>query len=190
MHRLPRGLPGYLILFASHAFEPQRQLVPSRLPSPSVFFLISTHSTATAGIPPASELLKTVSSLCGSGVGPRDCTERLAVRLRSLYAQCFRTTLAPLVLPRLLARSLPVPPLKVHSTIPKNRFIPSRQWFTHRNASSHTWSCCVRVAPIAQYSLLLPPVGVWAVSQSQCGRSPSQAGYRSSPWWAVAPPTS
>ena len=23
----------------------------------------------------------------------------------------------------------------------------------------------------------LPPVGVWAVSQSQCGRSPSQAGY-------------
>ena len=33
-----------------------------------------------------------------------------------------------------------------------------------------------------QYSPLLPPVGVWAVSQSQCGRSPSQAGYRSSPW--------
>ena len=28
----------------------------------------------------------------------------------------------------------------------------------------------VRVAPIAQYSPLLPPVGVWAVSQSQCGR--------------------
>ncbi len=24
---------------------------------------------------------------------------------------------------------------------------------------------------------LQPPVGVWAVSQSQCGRSPSQAGY-------------
>ena len=27
---------------------------------------------------------------------------------------------------------------------------------------------------------MLPPVGVWAVSQSQCGRSPSQAGYWSS----------
>lgn len=25
-------------------------------------------------------------------------------------------------------------------------------------------------------------VGVWAVSQSQCGRTPSQAGYPSSPW--------
>ena len=24
-HRLRRGLPGYLILFAPHAFEPQRQ---------------------------------------------------------------------------------------------------------------------------------------------------------------------
>ena len=36
---------------------------------------------------------------------------------------------------------------------------------------------CIRVSPIVQYSPLLPPVGVWAVSQSQCGRSPSQAGY-------------
>src|SRR5574344_1863287 len=190
VHRLRRGLPGYLILFASRAFEPQRQYVPSWLPSPSVFFLISTHSTATPGIPPASERLKNGSPVCRSGVRPRHCTDRLSLRLRSLYAPCFRTTLAPLVLPRLLARSLPVLPLEVHSTTPKRRLIPSRQWFTHRNASSHTWSCCVRVAPIAQYSLLLPPVGVWAVSQSQCGRSPSQAGYRSSPWWAVAPPTS
>ncbi len=28
------------------------------------------------------------------------------------------------------------------------------------------------------------------MSQSQCGRPPSQAGYASLPWWAVAPPTS
>ena len=34
-----------------------------------------------------------------------------------------------------------------------------------------------RINAIAQYSPLLPPVGVWAVSQSQCGRSPSQVGY-------------
>ena len=27
------------------------------------------------------------------------------------------------------------------------------------------------------------------MSQSQCGRSPSQAGYGSSLWWAVTPPT-
>nr|AOE10192.1 hypothetical protein [uncultured bacterium] len=28
-HRLGRGLPGYLILFAPHAFVPQRQYMPS-----------------------------------------------------------------------------------------------------------------------------------------------------------------
>ncbi len=36
--------------------------------------------------------------------------------------------------------------------------------------------------PIAQNSSLLPPVGVWPVSQCQCGRSPSQAGYPSRAW--------
>ena len=51
IHRLGRGLPGYLILFAPHAFEPQCQLEASKPPSPLVFFLISTHSTATLGIP-------------------------------------------------------------------------------------------------------------------------------------------
>ena len=51
IHRLRRGLPGYLILFAPHAFEPQRQLQSRKSPSPLVFFLISTHFTATLGIP-------------------------------------------------------------------------------------------------------------------------------------------
>ena len=35
----------------------------------------------------------------------------------------------------------------------------------------------VVLAPIVQYSPLLPPVGVWTVSQFQCGRLPSQVGY-------------
>ena len=61
IHRLQRGLPGYLILFAPHAFAPQRQLSSSRPPSPLVFLLISTHFTATLGIPPASTSLKTCS---------------------------------------------------------------------------------------------------------------------------------
>ena len=51
IHRLGRGLPGYLILFAPHAFEPQCQLRASKPPSPLVFLLISTHLTATLGIP-------------------------------------------------------------------------------------------------------------------------------------------
>ena len=54
---------------------------------------------------------------------------------------------------------------------------PSSKEFTTRKPSSSTRRCWVRVAPIAQYSPLLPPVGVWAVSQSQCGRSTSQSGY-------------
>ena len=58
IHRLRRGLPGYLILFAPHAFEPQRQLQSREAPSPLVFFLISTHFTATLGIPLSSPALK------------------------------------------------------------------------------------------------------------------------------------
>ena len=63
-HRLRRGLPGYLILFATHAFVPQRQLMPSRPPSPLVFLPISTHFTATPGIPLASTSLKNHSFKC------------------------------------------------------------------------------------------------------------------------------
>ena len=105
IHRLGRGLPGYLILFATHAFEPQRQLQSSKSPSPLVFLLISTHSTATLGIPLTSPALKLNSFRCSSAVKLRAFTSDLLCRLHSLYAQSFRTTLAPYVLPRLLARS-------------------------------------------------------------------------------------
>ena len=54
IHRLLRGLPGYLILFDTHAFVPQRLFHPSRLPSQSGFCVISMHFTATPRIPPAS----------------------------------------------------------------------------------------------------------------------------------------
>ena len=86
-HRLRCGLPGYLILFATHTFEPQRQLVPSRPPSPLVFLPISTHSTATPGIPPTSALLKIHSFESSSWVEPMYFTPNLHTRLRSLYTQ-------------------------------------------------------------------------------------------------------
>ena len=105
IHRLGRGLPGYLILFAPHAFVPQRQLCPSKSLSPPVFLLISTHSTATLGIPLAPPALKSVSLSRSAGVEPRNFTANLTDHLRTLYAQSFRTTLATYVLPRLLARS-------------------------------------------------------------------------------------
>ena len=86
-HRLQRGLPGYLILFATHAFEPQRQLKPSRPPSPLVFLLISTHFTATLGIPPASPILKKNSFKSSLWVKPIDFTSDLLSRLHALYTQ-------------------------------------------------------------------------------------------------------
>ena len=43
--------PGYLILFAPHAFAPQRQYRPRVPPSLLVFLPISAHFTATPGIP-------------------------------------------------------------------------------------------------------------------------------------------
>src|SRR5687767_6280620 len=43
------------------------------------------------------------------------------------------------------------------------------QSFTILRPSSLTRRGCVRLSPIAQYSPLLPPVGVWTVSQFQCG---------------------
>ena len=69
IHRLRRGLPGYLILFAPHAFEPQRQLQSRKPPSPLVFFLISTHFTATLGIPLSPPVLKLSSSQGGLWLG-------------------------------------------------------------------------------------------------------------------------
>ena len=105
IHRLRCGLPGYLILFAPHTFVSQRQLQASYPPSPPVFFLISTHSTATLGIPIASPALKSASLKSSTRVKPGYFTPNLTNRLHTLYAQSFRTTLAPYVLPRLLARS-------------------------------------------------------------------------------------
>ena len=105
IHRLRRGLPGYLILFAAHAFVSQRQLWSSKPPSPLVFLPISTHFTATPGIPITSPALKPISIQSNSHLENRTFTPDLTGRLHALYAQSFRTTLAPYVLPRLLARS-------------------------------------------------------------------------------------
>src|SRR5947207_8172062 len=80
-HRLQRGLPGYLILFAPHAFAPQRQLRARKSPSPLVFFLISTNFTSTLGIPLSSLALKLSSMKRTSWVKPRAFTPHLKNRL-------------------------------------------------------------------------------------------------------------
>ena len=86
-HRLRLGLPGYLIPFAPLAFAPQRQEQARKPPSPLVFLPISTHFTATPGIPLASTSLQPASIVCIPGVEPRVFTNDLTDRLPALYAQ-------------------------------------------------------------------------------------------------------
>ena len=86
-HRLGRGLPGYLILFAPHAFAPQRQYRASEPPSPLVFLRISTNFTSTLAVPLTSPGLKLLSIKGSSGVELQDFTPDLKSRLRALYAQ-------------------------------------------------------------------------------------------------------
>ncbi len=86
-HRLRRGLPGYLILFAPHAFAPQRQSMARSSPSPPVFFQISTDFTPTPGIPAPPPKLKQYSFQRVSSVEPKYFTPDFYCRLHALYAQ-------------------------------------------------------------------------------------------------------
>ena len=86
-HRLGRGLHGYLIRIAPHAFVPECQNRSSELPSHLVFLPILTHFTTTPAIPLASPGLKPCSFLGGPRVELKDLTEDLQNHLRTLYAQ-------------------------------------------------------------------------------------------------------
>ena len=83
-HRLGRGLPGYLILFAPHAFVPQRQSSHSKLPSQLVFCNISKHFTATCNIPLTSTTFKTDSINGSFQVKLGAFTTDLSTHLRTL----------------------------------------------------------------------------------------------------------
>ena len=67
--------------------------------------------------------------------------------------------------------------------------LPPQKPFTTRRPSSGTRRCSLRREPIGENPLLLPPVGVWAVSQSQSAWSSSQTRDPSPAWCAVTTPT-
>ena len=175
-HRLQLGLPGYLIPFATLAFEPQRQNKSSKPPSPLVFLRISTHFTATHGIPLASPHLKKCSFLPITEVSPE------------LLSKTYIPACAPFT-PNNSGQRLPPTYYRGCWHVVSRGFLdryrqlalcvirPYQQSFTIRRPSSLTRRRSVRLSSIAEYSPLLPPVGVWAVSQSHCGRSSSQTGY-------------
>ena len=144
--RLQRGLPGYLILFAPHAFAPQRQITPSKPPSPLVFFRISTHSTATPGIPLASTCLQPGSILGMHGVEPRHFTHRLprppARALRPIIPNNARTLRITAAAGTELAGASSGGTVN-HRALPPGGVRPSRQRFTIRRPSSRTRRRCV-----------------------------------------------
>ncbi len=87
IHRLRRGLPGYLIRFAPHAFVPERQVRPRVVASPLVFLPISTHFTTTPAIPHSSAALECPRLQWPRRVKPGAFTLHVGYRLRTLYAQ-------------------------------------------------------------------------------------------------------
>ncbi len=176
MHRLGRGLPGYLILFAPHAFVSQRQW-PSRKPStPPVFLLISTHFTATPEF--RFPLRHSSSAVFGA---PSQLSREISHRTyETAYTLFTPSNSEQRLLPTYYRGCWHVVSRSFFSRYRHNR--SCRKSFTPRRASSLTRRRCIRVSPIVQDSPLLPPVGVWPVFQCQCGRVPSQAGYRSQPW--------
>ncbi len=76
LHRLGRGLQGYLILFDPHAFAIDRQQTASTLPSLLVFREISLDFTPTPHVPCASQPLQPCRQKYESG-GNRISASRL-----------------------------------------------------------------------------------------------------------------
>ncbi len=171
-HRLRRGLPGYLILFAPHAFASQRQCRSRRPPSPPVFLPISTNFTSNREfyLPLPHSRLVVRNALPGLSSGlshpafwpaytrftPSDSEQRLHP---PSYRGCWHG----------VSRCFLEKYRQADGILTHRCFVPLPQGFTTRRPSSPTRRRCVRVSPIAQYSPLLPPVGVWTVSQFQCG---------------------
>ncbi len=144
-HRLRRGLPGYLILFAPHAFAPQRQLRPRDVPSPLVFLLISAHSTATPGIP---------ISLPHSSLPVPTASSRLSLKFHSRRDKTPTSSLRPIIRTtlalRITAAAGVVGQCFSAGTVTFASSLLKR--FTTRRPSSLTRRCCIRLAPIVQYS--------------------------------------
>ena len=173
-HRLRPGLPGYLIPFAPLAFASQRQKGSRTSLSPRAFLPISTHFTAPPEVPGPP------TSLQGGRFGPPSPVEPGAFRVRRsrpptrasspVIPNNVRTVRLTAAAGTNLARASSRDSSRAFRPLPS-----PRQEFTTRRPSSSTRRRSVRLAPIAEDSRLQPPVGVWAVSQSQCAGPRSHA---------------
>ena len=173
-HRLRPGLPGYLIPFAPLAFASQRQRTSRTSLSPRAFLPISTHFTAPPEVPVPPTSLQTGRFGASSPVEPGDFSAGRATpptrALSPVIPNNVRTVRLTAAAGTNLARASS---RDQSSRLPG--LLPPRQEFTTRRPSSSTRRRSVRLAPIAEDSRLQPPVGVWAVSQSQCAGPRSHA---------------
>ena len=81
--RLGLGLRRSLICFAPLAFVSQRQKMARKVPSPSVFLMISTHFTAPLQVPVTPPILKQNSFKTQFPVRLEDLSVDLLCRLRN-----------------------------------------------------------------------------------------------------------
>ena len=171
-HCLGLGLPGYLIPFAPLAFASQRQKTSRTSLSPRAFHPISTHFTAPPDVPGPPTSLQTGRFGARSPVEPGDFSDRRAVPPTRALSPVIPNNVRTVRLTAAAGTNLARASSRDRSSL---RLPPPRQEFTTRRPSSSTRRRSVRLAPIAEDSRLQPPVGVWAVSQSQCAGPRSHA---------------
>ena len=172
--RLGLGLPGYLIPFAPLAFAPQRQQRSSRALSPPAFLPISTHFTAPPEVPGPPTPLQAGRIDAPSPVEPGAFSDRRAAPPTRALSPVIPNNVRTVRLTAAAGTNLARASSRDQSS-PLRGLLPPRQEFTTRRPSSSTRRRSVRLAPIAEDSRLQPPVGVWAVSQSQCAGPRSHA---------------
>ena len=171
-HRLRPGLPGYLIPFAPLAFASQRQQTSRTSLSPRAFLPISTHFTAPPEVPGPPTSLQGGRIGARSPVEPGDFSDRRGGPPTRALSPVIPNNVRTVRLTAAAGTNLARASSRDRSSL---RLPPPRQEFTTRRPSSSTRRRSVRLAPIAEDSRLQPPVGVWAVSQSQCAGPRSHA---------------
>jgi hypothetical protein len=171
-HRLQLGLPGYLIPFATLAFASQRQKTSRTSLSPRAFLPISTHFTAPPEVPGPPTSLQTGRFGATSPVEPGAFSNRRPHPPTRALSPVIPNNVRTVRLTAAAGTNLARASSRDRSSL---RLPPPRQEFTTRRPSSSTRRRSVRLAPIAEDSRLQPPVGVWAVSQSQCAGPRSHA---------------
>ena len=173
-HRLRPGLPGYLIPFAPLAFASQRQKGSRTSLSPRAFLPISTHFTAPPEVPAPPTSLQGGRIGATSPVEPGDFSVGRAGPPTRALSPVIPNNVRTVRLTAAAGTNLARASSRDQSS-PSRGLLPPRQEFTTRRPSSSTRRRSVRLAPIAEDSRLQPPVGVWAVSQSQCAGPRSHA---------------